>query len=710
MWRRLWLLASLLLLHASVCGATTYYAQPGGSNTSCAAAQNATTAIATANAGAACLHAGDTLVLLDGTYNECMTDVIPSGTASQHTTVKAENQRKAVFTPPSTCGGGVAILLGCCNGTQGSAKSYITLQGLKISVNPDYVLTAFSAQGGLYPSDTDGAHDIWFLDLEASGCQDTGSISNFCTMTGQAGNGHDFIYRNIYFHDYGVHRNHNTVNAGEQGCVSYAMYISGWNNIIENNEFDHGCGFAIHGYSTGSHFYNNIIRNNYFHDIGAAALMMCGSPQPNYVYNNIIARTGVLIGVTPAAGGQFGGITTGPSCSGAQPNNNYIYNNTLVNVGASGELRCIALSLSSGQGGVYSGNNTVRNNICVSTQPSSSEGISNLSDGSATNVLSNNLCGTSGSNCAMTQDPQFVTTMPPSSTDYRAAGIKATDFQLKATSPALGAGLCDVASMATAFDGQTRPQPAGSTCDLGAWEMGGSPVTTLPPGLYLYWKLDEPSGTVAADATANNHPGTLTGTPLPGHIPARVGPQGLQVTGSGEHVETSAATPFVWPGSQQPVTLMFWVLVQTGGAMALGTASPTPNLFGVCAPCPDGYLYWQYGAWDDTTHTGGGSLYLNFASYVGTWAHVAVGADGNSPGQAKIWVNGQPQTSSSSFSAPTTAQTTPFEAGRWNKPAHIVNGNGKVDDVRLYTQYLQDTDVQALYRSMAGRVRRVEEH
>jgi len=705
--RRLLLVVGLLvLLQTPGWGGQIYYASPNAPSANpCNGATSSGTPVSGLVKGVGCLGQGDTLVLLNGSYNECLPgDSIPDGLDATHPTViKAATKGAAVVGWSSVdnatwsgCGGNL-IHAGTRPATQntgdtGRPANYLTFQGLTLLLPSNQYGQAFGVVGGSewsvgHALQYDGPNGISYLDLDISGGKGQGAdITTFTLGLGQGYNQQNTTIRNNYIHDLGA-------DWTSGATATYGMYLSGGYSVIENNEVARVPGFAMHMYSDHGAFNSNTIRNNYLHDTQGAVLFSCGGSN-NSFYNNIVARTGLAMD-------QHKGGVVAISCSGAAVSNNFIYHNTIVRTRGNNE-QCIAL-LSGGSG------NTIRNNLCWNNLSNGSvSDVITMGTGQSGDTIDTNLCSAGG--CIVYSDPQFVATGPGTTipdSDLAAAGITAASFQLQNTSPALGKGVDLTSVVGTDFSGQTRPQPAGTSPDLGAWEMGGQPINILPVGLYLYWKLDEASGTVAADSTANGHPGTLTGSPLPGHVGARVGPQGLALSGSGEHVETSAATPFAWPANQ-PVTLVFWSLVQTGGAMSLGTASPTPNLFGVCAPCSDGYLYWQYGAWDDSTHTGGGSIYFNLAPYIGNWMHIAVGADGNTPGQAKIWVNGQLQTSTSTFSVPTATQTTPFEAGRWNKPAHVVNGSGKVDDVRLYTQYLQDSDVQALYRITAGKVRHRE--
>jgi hypothetical protein len=306
-----------------------------------------------------------------------------------------------------------------------------------------------------------GAHDIQLLNSEIRGGLNSGNVSNFTAGMGQGGNGYRWTIRNNYFHDLGM------VNAtpGMAG-YSYGMYISGGDNIIENNEIARTSGYAIHAYSTGYHFNNNIVRNNYIHDTGGPVLLACGG-QNNQVYNNIVARTG--IGPAP----QRGGLVFGTTCFGQPANNNYIYNNTIVRTVSSGAGEgCIALSL---PGLVSASNNVVRNNICYLNTVDS---INNGSSGAATNVIDHNHC--TGTGCSTSGNPLFAKTIPDS--DLTAAGIRPEDFQIQAGSPAQNAGVSTASGtplFTTDYGGNQRQSGAGQ--DMGAWALGGAPILVPAP-------------------------------------------------------------------------------------------------------------------------------------------------------------------------------------------------------------------------------------
>src|SRR3954464_13791077 len=79
-------LGILILMGYALAGhkayAATYYVSPSGSNgNSCAQAQSASTPKFTLNASMSCLSGGDTLLVRGGTYNEALSNVIPSGSS-----------------------------------------------------------------------------------------------------------------------------------------------------------------------------------------------------------------------------------------------------------------------------------------------------------------------------------------------------------------------------------------------------------------------------------------------------------------------------------------------------------------------------------------------------------------------------------------------------------------------------------------------------
>jgi hypothetical protein len=100
-----------------------YYVSPGGSDSNAGSANAPWHSIQTA---AQRLKAGETAILLDGTYTEGQVQFANSGTAASPITIKAQNQWGAVLS--SVSGDNPAISIN---------QSYITIENLRISVSPN---------------------------------------------------------------------------------------------------------------------------------------------------------------------------------------------------------------------------------------------------------------------------------------------------------------------------------------------------------------------------------------------------------------------------------------------------------------------------------------------------------------------------------------------------------------------------------------------
>ena len=100
-----------------------YYVSSGGSDSNAGSASSPWHSI---QAAAQRLQAGDTAILMDGTYQEGSISFANSGTADNPITIKAQNKWGAILS--STSGDSPAISIN---------KSYITIEDLRISVSPN---------------------------------------------------------------------------------------------------------------------------------------------------------------------------------------------------------------------------------------------------------------------------------------------------------------------------------------------------------------------------------------------------------------------------------------------------------------------------------------------------------------------------------------------------------------------------------------------
>jgi hypothetical protein len=392
------ILLLLLLLWTTPLFATTYYVSKSGSDqNSCVAAQGATKAKLTIAQGLRCMVAGDILLIGDGTYNERITNAIPSGTAAKPTVVRAENARLAILRPnDSTLGDrwyyGVEI--------SAPGSQYITIDGLKVDVS----LTTGYAYA--IHADSGTVHHITLQNGEATGADGdcAGYFPSYGYSSGCAG-----ILIGSHSNPTG-HQNIQVSKMVAHGNTEGGFYISGATNVLVEDSEAYGNGYAFQMFDIGNHSSTgNIFRRNNFHDnVGHAgypvygwSVMLTDSPSVEFS-NNLVwgNRGGVHLGYTQQ--------------QGAKVLSNTIVGNTLncirVDAGSSGSI--------------------VRNNICRN----------NGSD-----VISNSGTSTTQSNNLLATDPLFV-------------GPSSGNFRLKAASAAIAAGLYS-SLVPTDKDGLPRPTP-----------------------------------------------------------------------------------------------------------------------------------------------------------------------------------------------------------------------------------------------------------
>lgn len=398
-----------------------YFVSTTGSNSNdCTAAQNVMTPKQTLNGAMTCLTSatvGKTLWVRGGAYAESLINVIPSGTSSSNIVRIIAYPGE---TPTMTPGAGAqrAIYFD-------GANAYITVDGININC-------ASCSDASVFMDDRAGSatqltllppHHITFQNGTVAHRNNLGGGNTNAAMLIA---GHDIRVTNMDISGIGG---------------PYAVYVHGQNQIVENNNIHGTASAGIQVYanqgdcgacSSPSAPNNNIIRNNYIHDITVSnqfgvddgrmwGIIVYGATN-TLIYNNIIA--GVL----------YSGTCTPPTCtpSGAGlaifGTSTGVYNNTVYNNSVDG----ISISASSPS-------TVVRNNIVYL---------------SGTAYVNSNGAGTTESNRLYDINPIFVS-----------AG---SNYRLQSTSPARDTGTPLASSFTTDLEGTPRPQ--GPAWDIGAYE------------------------------------------------------------------------------------------------------------------------------------------------------------------------------------------------------------------------------------------------
>lgn len=207
----------------------------------------------------------------------------------------------------------------------------------------------------------------------------------------------------------------------------------------------------------------------------------------------------------------------------------------------------------------------------------------------------------------------------------------------------------------------------------------------IDAGLVAHWKLDESSGTVAADSSANNNNGTLVNmTPATDWVAAKVD-GGLDFDGSNDYVTVpNSASLQLKP----PLSLAGWIKADAFGSsmdvdIIVRKGEDNPNNWQLMIANRRIMLSL------DGNDNGGisGITLLN----TGTWYHVAATWDGAT---VRIYLNGVLDNIPAARAG--TIGTDP-RAVYVGGSAGTDLTNGILDDVRVYRRALRATDIQHLY-------------
>jgi pectate lyase-like protein len=123
-----------LLISASPAAGATFYVSTGGNDA------NPGTVGApwrTIRKAASTLVAGDTAIVMNGTYIEPEIQFNNSGTASQRITLQAQNKHQAILSSTSSCNPNISIY-----------DNYITIDGLSLVINPSNVYCTPNSAAG----------------------------------------------------------------------------------------------------------------------------------------------------------------------------------------------------------------------------------------------------------------------------------------------------------------------------------------------------------------------------------------------------------------------------------------------------------------------------------------------------------------------------------------------------------------------------------
>ncbi len=291
--------------------------------------------------------------------------------------------------------------------------------------------------------------------------------------------------------------------------------------------------------------------------------------------------------------------------------------------------------------------------------------------------------GTSASTGEISVDPRFVST---------------SDYHLLESSPAIEVGTSAAGIVDDDLDGLVRPN--GATWDMGCYESA----------LAGHYKLDETSGTVAADSSGNGHDGTLVGAPTWSTDAILGGGLEYDYNDGNDYVELPNSTQL------DELQLGSYTLTTWYKPASVPPATGNSNLSGhglIKKPNSSIGLHYSHITGFQFNHyadEGSGPVQQAITASVydiGEYHHVACVVD-QAAGVVEMYVNGV------SVGTNTFAPGSPgFDTGtqQWRlgisgpgaptaeRPAH-----GIQDDVRLYGRALSANEVQSMFAAASGLV------
>ncbi|KXK30711.1 MAG: hypothetical protein UZ01_01223 [Candidatus Brocadia sinica] len=222
-------------------------------------------------------------------------------------------------------------------------------------------------------------------------------------------------------------------------------------------------------------------------------------------------------------------------------------------------------------------------------------------------------------------------------------------------------------------------------------------VTVFTDGMVSYYKFDEGNGTIALDSSIYGNNGTINGaTWTTGKSEGALSFDGIDDFVSVprmNHDEISIAAWF-YKNAKDAMNIdgVFggyrWnsdVQLQEGFDVRFNKADPNKLQF---------ILVTQDGNGNRTQKT----AIKDLVNSVGSWYHV-VGTYNKATGKQKLYVNGQPVDTQNHPAGNTVVPLTYFTNMKIGISGNNGYFNGKIDDVRLYNQALNDQEVQDMYNA-----------
>jgi len=286
---------------------TTFYVSPSGSdgNTGTMGAPWRTLRHAVSQ-----LTAGDTLYLRGGVYSstadtvDSQTGTVPSGTSWDNAvTIAGYPGEQAIVRPPDG-GPGLRITWG--------APHYLIFRDFVVDMSrqSDYLETL----SAFYLSD--GSHHVRLLRMDLGSTRGDVVTLSYNNYGAPAASFVEILSSRIH------HAGQATGDSGHGGSGinnGYGIYMYTTDNVVDRNEFDNNCSFAIVAYGDRNVFSSNLIHDNGTHGGVNAGINIGSSSYPLSSSDNVVRDNKIY--------NNRGGIQVYTNAESTRVYNNTVYDN-----------------------------------------------------------------------------------------------------------------------------------------------------------------------------------------------------------------------------------------------------------------------------------------------------------------------------------------------------------------------------------------------
>ena len=199
-----------------------------------------------------------------------------------------------------------------------------------------------------------------------------------------------------------------------------------------------------------------------------------------------------------------------------------------------------------------------------------------------------------------------------------------------------------------------------------------------------HWKLDETSGTSAADQSGNGYAGTYARAASNTTIASAGGQlaSGYSANGTSDRIGTSAVIP------AGPMTISFWAKFLSADVSGGAVLRDNTTLQVYRASTT---LYWDYGGFSP----GVNRISTSIAAVDDQWTHYVLTSTGTSGSPRMEMFFNKVSAASGNYASQPSGSSSQFAIA--SHPDTSSKSKCQIDDVRVYSRVLSGADIAALY-------------